>query len=148
MIRIILYLNCANSDIESAEEKLRAGAWASVLDGEHTDTVPRSQRKQALRSIEGAQVFDIGYRIGGRFKRSYSGEPASRKGDGKGTTRGYGKRRAHWHHYWIGPRDGVIADDIMSPGEGERGLVLYWQEATEIHPELRDDRVTVIPVED
>ena len=34
----------------------------------------------------------------------------------------------------------------MSPGPGERGLVLKWLEATEIHPELRDDQAIVVPV--
>ena len=35
----------------------------------------------------------------------------------------------------------------MRPAPGERGLVLYWLDATEIHPELKDDLATVVEVE-
>ena len=52
---------------------------------------------------------------------------------------GYSKRRAHFHHFWIGPKNGALADDIMNPKAGERSLRLRWIEATEIHPELRDE---------
>lgn len=35
----------------------------------------------------------------------------------------------------------------MHPQKGERGLVMYWLEATEIHSELRDDLATEVGVE-
>ena len=147
-IHTILYLNCTNADIESAQEKLKAGAWASLIGGEQTTSVPRAVRRQAIRENEGAQVMDVGYRIAGKFRKGLSGDNRRTPSPGEETiARGYGKRRAHFHHYWVGPRDGKIADDIMNPKPGERGLVLKWIEATEIHPELRDDLTVVVPVE-
>lgn len=146
VIHYILYLNCNNADIESVEEKLKAGAWASIL-GEETKEVKRAAKRQALRENEGTIINDVGYRIAGKFKRSYSGEGKNKTGNETGTKRGYGKRRAHYHHFWIGPRDGAIAEDIMNPCDGERGLVLYWLDATEIHPELKDEKATIVPVE-
>ena len=143
-LHIVLYLACDNADIEAAEEKLKAGVWASSIGGEPRE-VKRNERRQALRETEGAQIKDVGYRIAGKFRRSFSGE--NKEGTGTGAKQGYGKRRAHFHHFWIGPRDGAIAKDIMHPGPGEKGLRLRWLEATEIHPELRDDKATVVDVE-
>lgn len=148
VIHIILYLNCTNADIEAAEEKLKTGAWSSIVGGDEVEYVPKTVRRRALREAEGAKVLDVGYRIGGKFKRSYSEEPnADKPSDTAIGSRGYSKRRAHYHHFWIGPRKGPIAEDIMNPAPGERGLVLYWLEATEIHPELKDDLATVVNVE-
>ena len=143
-LHIVLYLGCDNADIEAAEEKLKAGGWASSVGGEPRE-VKRNERRQALRETEGASIKDVGYRIAGKYKRSFSG--AQNKGTGTGSSQGYGKRRAHFHHFWIGPRDGAIAEDIMNPGPGEKGLRLRWVEATEIHPELRDNMATVVDVE-
>ena len=145
-LHIILYLACDNADIEAAEEKLKAGAWATSIGGEPR-AVKRNERRQALRETEGVNVQDVGYRIAGKYKRSYSEEREKSDSTGTGATRGYGKRRAHFHHFWIGPRDGAIATDIMDPKPGERGLRLRWIEATEIHPELRDGNATIVNVE-
>ena len=148
VIHIILYLNCTNADIEAAEEKLKAGAWSSIIGGDEVEYIPKTKRRQALRACEGTKVLDVGYRIGGRFKRSFSSEPTTSRQEMSSTgSRGYGKRRAHYHHFWIGPRNAPIAEDIMRPAPGERGLVLYWLDATEIHPELKDDLGTVVEVE-
>ena len=145
-IHYILYLNCSNADIERAEEKLKAGAWASLLGGDPRD-VKRNEHRQALRENEGTQTFDVGYRIAGKFIRSYTQGVTTGNNGVATSSRGYGKRRAHYHHFWIGPRDGKLADDIMAPKPGERGLILKWLEATEIHPELRDDLATDVPVD-
>ena len=143
-LHIILYLACDNADIEAAEEKLKAGAWATSIGGEPRE-VKRNERRQALRETERVRVQDVGYRIAGKYKKGLASEHG--KSSGTGTARGYGKRRAHFHHFWIGPRDGAIVADIMNPKPGERGLRLRWIEATEIHPELRDENATVVDVE-
>lgn len=147
VINTVLYLNCTNADIEAAEEKLKADAWASILGGNPNKPVPKTKRQQIQRQNQEVIVQDVGYRIAGKFKRSYS-DDGTRENNGIGIgTRGYGKRRAHYHHFWIGPRNGPIAEDIMHPQQGERGLVMYWLEATEIHPELRNDMATEVGVE-
>ncbi len=145
-LNIILYLACDNADIEAAEEKLRAGAWASSVGGEPRE-VKRPERKRILRETEGVHVQDVGYRIAGNFRASFSTNREKTTSASMSRAQGYGKRRAHFHHFWIGPRDGTLAADIMNPKAGERGLCLRWLEATEIHPELRDDLVTEVPVE-
>lgn len=145
-LHIVLYLACENADIEAAEEKLKRGQWASAIEGE-----PRKVNlhvcQKALKKTEGVQIKDVGYRIAGKFHRSFSGNNKSEKGTGTGTKKGYEKRRAHFHHFWIGPRNGEIAEDIMHPAPGEKGLKLRWVEATEIHPELRDDNAIVIKLD-
>ena len=151
VIQVLLYLNCSNADIETAEEKLKAGAWASPLGGNPATHIPKTKKEQVLRQLHGINAQDVGYRIAGKFKRSYSEDDSEQRNNGNngtGTgTRGYSKRRAHYHHFWVGPKNAPIAEDIMHPQSGERGLVLYWLEATEVHPELKDDIATVVEVE-
>ena len=149
VVQIILYLNCSNADIEKAEEKLKAGAWASLLDGAPTRApIPRGAVRRALRDNENVCAFDVGYRNAGQFRRSYSSNRSTSDPSlSTVVTLGYGTRRAHHHHFWIGPRSGPLADDIMNPQVGERGLKLRWVEATEIHPELRNDLAAVIKVD-
>lgn len=144
-LRVILYLGCENADIESAEEKLKSGAWSSFIGGTPR-YVKKTERKAALNEIKKYHVMDVGYRIAGNYTRSFS-STASKVTIGTGRTQGYGKRRAHFHHFWIGPKNGIIASDIMNPQEGERGLRLRWVASTEIHPELRDEDATLINVE-
>lgn len=140
-INIVLYLNCTNADIEAAEEKLKAGAWASIIEGEPRE-VKRNERRQTLREYEGTKVLDVGYRVAADFKRSFSGdEEKDEKTSGEKTGRSvrYHTRRRHAHHYWVGPRNGPIAEDIMHPGEGERGLVLYWHDVIEVNKHKKTD---------
>ena len=147
VISIVLYLNCTNADIEAAEEKLKAGAWASIIGGEPRE-VRRNERRQALRETEGVKVMDVGYRIASDFKRSFSGDEERSEGSGEktGRTVRYHTRRRHAHHYWVGPRNGPIAEDIMHPGEGERGLVLYWHEVIEVNKHKKTDEAFEVGV--
>jgi len=59
-----------------------------------------------------ATWHDVGYRIGSEL-RAYERVKFERKQHQGGTKRPH-MRRAHWHHYWTGPRD------------GDRELVLKW----------------------
>lgn len=108
---------------------------ASILGGTPDKPVSKTKRQQIQRQNQEVTVQDVGYRIAGKFKRSYSEgtEESESRGISIGN-HGYGKRRAHYHHFWVGPRNGPIAEDIMHPQPGERGLVMYWLEETEIHP--------------
>ena len=140
-INIVLYLNCTNADIEAAEEKLKAGAWASIIEGEPRE-VKRNKRRQKLREYEGTKVLDVGYRVAADFKRSFSGEDErgdENGGEKTGRSVRYHTRRRHAHHYWVGPRNGPIAEDIMNPGEGERGLDLYWHDVIEVNKHKKTD---------
>ena len=163
LVNIIMYLGCENADIENAAEKLKAGAVAGVLidkalnrrkieknqqDEAADPHVSKTEAKSVIREIGDSTVLDVGYRIAAKWRRQAkaSGDKQS-KGKGTGGKHGYGTRRGHWHHFWIGPRDGKIAEDIMNPLAGEKGLRRRWLDDTEIHPELKDDQAILIPVE-
>lgn len=146
IIHIILYLNCTNADIEAAEDKIRAGAQASILLG--GEPISQAQKKRILREHEGSTIMDVGYRITGKYHKGLSSTTEEENPNRNQGTRGYSKRRAHLHHFWIGPRTGPIAEDIMNPQAGERGLILRWVDATEIHPELKDEQAIIVPVEE
>ena len=156
LINIILYLGCENADIENAAEKLKAGAMAGIImdkDAEKDKVdedrhVSKTEARAAIREIGDSTVLDVGYRIASKWRKQAktdTGEKPKRKGTGG--KRGYSPRRGHWHHFWIGPRNGKIAEDIMNPLAGEKGLRRRWLDDTEIHPELKNDQATVIPVE-
>lgn len=145
-LHIILYLGCENADIESAEEKLKNSAWSTIVGGVPR-YIKRPERRQAMKEVKDCHIMDVGYRIAGHYTRSFSSSvDKNQTGNGSGRTQGYSKRRAHFHHFWIGPKNGALADDIMNPKAGERGLRLRWIEATEIHPELRDENATIVNV--
>ena len=155
VIYTILYLNCTNADIEAAEEKLKEAALASTSSLDGHKPASKTKRQQVLNLNKDAKIMDVGYRTAGKFKRSYSDvnesvdeEDSAISGTRTQYTQGYSKRRAHTHHFWIGPRNGPIAEDIMNPQPGERGLIMYWLEATEIHPELKNDLATVVGVQE
>lgn len=146
-IHIILYLNASNADIENAAEKLKAGAWSSMLEDEPTqERIQRDRRRRALREHEGTLVMDVGYRIGADFRRSYSYETQNDQGNPSGKRMPYHLRRGHDHMFWIGPRNAPLADDILHPKEGERGLILRWLDAVEVNKELRKDIATAVRV--
>ena len=165
LINIILYLGCENADIENAAEKLKAGAMAGIIkdrDREKNDKekdgdkyedrhVTKTEARAVIREIGDSTMLDVGYRIAARWRRQTQTEKgqtdAGEKTKRTGGKRGYSPRRGHWHHFWIGPRNGKIADDIMNPLAGEKGLRRRWLDDTEIHPELKNDQATVIPVE-
>ena len=141
VIQIISYLNRDGSDIEAVKEKLKQGDWASVIGGEPR-VLTSNEIEQALQNIENIKInaFDVGYRIASRYRHSSldnnSNEDkieTSETSKQKSYTLGYGKRRAHKHTYWI-------------KKDGERVPIVKWVEATEIHPELRNDLATEIPV--
>lgn len=87
------------------------------------------------------------YRIAADFKRSYSGaDESAETGESTGRTVRYHTRRQHAHHYWVGPRNGPIAEDIMNPGPNERGLVLYWHEVIEVNKHKKTDEAIEVDV--
>ncbi|MHB1773195.1 MAG: hypothetical protein ACYCST_15910 [Acidimicrobiales bacterium] len=84
---------------------------------------PITPRRGTLRSVSagGERVVRVGYRIGpvlGAERRSGRGAGGGGSGGGSGVAPHL--RRAHWHHYWVGPLDGA-----------ERRLDLRW-----LHPVL------------
>lgn len=85
---------------------------------------PNNAKKRSM-----ATWHDVGYRIGAEL-RSYERTKSERKEHQGGTVRPH-VRRAHWHHYWTGPRD------------GERKLVLKWIAPTMVNVDSDIESATV-----
>lgn len=146
-VQVVLYLNREDSDVEAVKEKLHRGDWASVLGDEH-HVANKDEIDKALRSMNDINAFDVGYRVAAKFQHSHS-HSDNELDDAKtesSYTLGYGRRRAHMHSYWVGPRAGKPAADPENPQPGEKVRIVKWLEATEIHPELRNDLAIEIPV--
>ena len=75
-------------------------------------TPQKNLKRNNAKRRSTATWHEVGYRIGSEL-REYK-HSVSRTGGGGGWTVRPHMRRAHWHHYWVGPRD------------GERKLVLKW----------------------
>ncbi|MBO4847094.1 MAG: hypothetical protein J5525_12490 [Lachnospiraceae bacterium] len=126
-IQFILYLNAINSDQQKNEDRLKE------------DNVPRQKRKEIKRDIEKArvQLIDVGYHVGKLIKQAKLKEEPEKQTAGpnkKGGKKRAHFRRAHWHHFWTGKRD------------GEQELVLKWVQMTTIHEDEIDDKPTLMEV--
>ena len=120
LIQVLLYINSTDSDQQEVTERLAEGK------------APRAERKRVKREIGNTKVIDVGYHIGRLLKGSRTGA-GQHAGSAGGKKRSH-FRRAHWHHYWTGKRD------------GERELILKWVMVTAIHPEGLDEKPTVVMV--
>ena len=75
-------------------------------------TPQKNLKRNNAKRRSTASWYEVGYRIGSEL-RAYRRSTSRTLGGGGWTVRPH-MRRAHWHHYWVGPRD------------GERKLVLKW----------------------
>lgn len=71
-----------------------------------------SLRRNNAKRRSNATWYDVGARVGSEL-RAYTHVKSGHKPHQGGTVRPH-MRRAHWHHFWTGPRDGA------------RNLVLKW----------------------
>ena len=85
----------------------------------------RSTKRERRRSA--ATITEVGFHIGSEL-REYKRRASSSQHLG-GTVRPH-MRRAHWHRFWTGPRD------------GERKLVLKWLAPIFVNPDSGDVGVT------
>jgi hypothetical protein len=82
--------------------------------------VPGIRTKRGWKEVAApsVRVWDVGWRVGKMLAEARAREGEGRPVESRSSPRPH-VRRAHWHHYWTGPRD------------GERKLVLRW-----LHPVL------------
>ena len=97
MVSLLLYICSVNGEIG---------------DGDRKPVRPRSKKtKKGLRMFPPQQVsvWDVGIRMGATLRRAREYTPTGSPGTGgtkeKSRPRSH-VRRAHWHGYWTGPRDG------------------------------------------
>ncbi|MEW6732810.1 MAG: hypothetical protein AB1489_15900 [Acidobacteriota bacterium] len=98
---------------------------AEIRDSKGTDRQPRNPKpqhtKHGLKIIPASHptIWEVGYRLGATLRTAEQRE-ASESQDGIHASPRSHIRKAHWHHYWTGPRDSV-----------DRKLILKW-----LHPIL------------
>jgi len=124
---VLMYCCSVNADLQAAARPVRP---------------PRkSGKRQAEKAAPTAQTYSLGYRVGPALTRTAerrSQAVLADRADSPGGTTGRRRRthirRAHWHTYWYGPRDGV------------REARLKWVAMRVINEDLADQATTVIPV--
>ena len=119
-LQFIIYIMAENADIQDIPSKKVA-----------------KRRKKARGISNTANKVNeklVGVRIGSAIRKARASSHSSPQGS-TGFTKRPHSRRGHWHHYWVGPRD------------GERSLILKWVAPTIIHENaFRNDTVVVFPV--
>lgn len=99
----------------------------------------RPERPEATRTRKGLRYFppaetavwDVGMRIGPALRQAQLQNVGVEAGDSGKRPRAH-VRRAHWHHYWTGPKN------------GERELILKWVSPTLVNMQSADDLPSVI----
>ncbi|MGN0995700.1 MAG: AcrVA2 family anti-CRISPR protein [Candidatus Ventricola sp.] len=106
VINLLLYL-CADDtpDAGSTVQRRRGGQAGA----------------QAVTASGISQTILVGYRIGSTIRKGMPGDKAAQQDAREGKQRGHASpvphvRRAHWHHFWHGPKD----------DPAKRELVLKW----------------------
>lgn len=112
LLQLVLYICAANADIEENPEQ------KNITRKPSKGTKP----KDAFREI---QKWDVGVKISRSIRRAKGQAQAQDQEDGaeQDEPNGSGKnkshrphtRRGHWHHFWIGKKDGP-----------DRKLILHW----------------------
>lgn len=95
-VQLILYLCAENADMPQVRHPNTRVRMSGQVD------VPRE-----------AKLWSVGERIGSAIRKCRNEELTEYKGGAHASPRPH-VRRAHWHHFWAGPR------------EGERKLILRW----------------------
>ena len=106
LLPLVLYLCADESDIR----------YHGKAGGEGAGDPPDKMKGAPIRDRFGEiRTWDVGYRIGPAIRKyRESGNDAEPGSAGSHSRKRPHIRRAHWHHYWRGPR------------EGERQLIVRW----------------------
>jgi hypothetical protein len=121
LLPYVLYLCASNAEITPHPEQ------STIMRLPRTVDDIRDKYREVRR-------WDVGVRIAGAVRASADSQPIAVRGGGSsGTTKRPHMRRAHWHHYWRGPRD------------SERESILKWIAPTYINlPPLDDDELPAV----
>lgn len=131
LCQLILYLQSDNADLQSRPGK---------------STSSKGKRKGASKLAKPPKVIDVGYHVG-RVLRRYAAQQTEQKeareeekkepGTPRAKTRPH-TRRAHWHHFWTGPRS----------DPDQRKKILRWVHPIFVNPQLpKDDKPTVMRIQ-
>ncbi len=119
IVALLAYLGSTSADIVDPSEKEGKG----------------SHSRQHPQKTERIHRYDVGFRIGAQLRKVNAGEKRSSSLEANSSGRGKisHMRRAHWHHYWTGPKSNPDA----------RTLIVHWIPPTligagELIPALRE----------
>lgn len=120
-IQLILYLVSTNAEVESGPPP-------------ELDNPQKAKRGKKKKSS--VRVKNVGVKIGAAIRKAKAkAVTESTNTTGHGSRKSPHSRRGHWHHYWVGPRD------------GKRELILKWIAPTFVNLNNGiEDRVVVYPV--
>lgn len=104
----VLYICAINADINENPEQKKI----------HRAPAPKAPIKDAFREIE---KWDVGVRVGSQIRKHRMSESTQSRSSGTHRSPRPHTRRAHWAHYWTGPRK---PDD--SGNKPEQTLILKW----------------------
>ena len=129
LLPLVLYLCSDESDV-LYRGNLQDGKQRQKEKRDPAENRPPEVSKEAPVKDRYSEVraWDVGFRIGPEIRKYYtkSSEGGSTH-PGEHTPKRLHIRRAHWHHYWRGPR------------EGERQLIVRWLAPMYINSEEEDD---------
>lgn len=109
LLQPVLYICAINADISENPEQKKI----------HRPPAPKAPIKDAFREIE---KWDVGVRVGSQIrKHRVSEDSAQSRSSGTHRSPRPHTRRAHWAHYWTGPRK--PDEDGNKP---EQTLILKW----------------------
>lgn len=133
-----------NQDVDNVDDLVPYVQLVIYLCAENAD-MPKPQHPSARKRMSGAidapkkpRVWDVGQRIGFSIRKYRNQETQntekaeSRKSPDIHASPRPHIRRAHWHHYWTGPR------------EGERKLIVKWLPPIPVGTDYEDESPTVI----
>lgn len=100
----------------------------------------KAPRKKRLTAAEEVRIWEVGVRVGRALRQAKSQDTAQTTSDAKSQTHASPRphiRRAHWHHFWTGPK--------AEPEK--RQLILKWLPPIPVNiDELDDLPITLRPV--
>ena len=125
IVPLILYICSANAEIRQVKR---------------VEPTPKPRKKRPPKMPLSPATWEVGYRIGAAIRAGRSKEEEIDRGEnriGSGIPKRPHVRRAHWHGYWTGPRD------------GKRLFSLKWLPPIPINVDTAGDGPVVIhPVEE
>lgn len=117
VISVVLYLCSVNADYERAEQPI----------------AKRTKRGVRLFPPPAPEIIDVGIRVGAALKRGIQSLSSDDSEEPDASVRPH-VRRAHWHHYWIGPKT-------------DQELILKWLSPILVNINKGEIETTIRPVE-
>jgi len=121
LVALVLYLCAENADF-GGKQPIKVKA---VKTGKGPRTMPPDRPR----------TWDVGSRVGVALRSLSNSEPRDHQGGSHASPRPH-MRRAHWHHYWVGPRG----------NKGEHHLVVRWMPPVQVGAQVEGMPAVIHPV--